>query len=168
MSDWQTDLRNTLEGLTQEMEAIALEASREAIDMLDRIVAFSDEFMMDMTTSFTTEIETPTPITEFLDRDLEELLNSLLCPFVDLSTTGLSAPETPIAQPHPLCAKCDHYHGQIYGGTPLVCGMHPYGIEEGQDNCADHTSTSVETHSETHHPNLSPDRPNFPPDWWNS
>jgi hypothetical protein len=160
MSDWQTDLRNTLEGLTQEMESIALEVSREAIDILDRFVAFSDDFMVDMTTSFTNEIETPTPITEFLDRDLEEFLSSLLRPFVDLSVQDFNSYQVPIVKPHPLCASCENYHGQVYGGTPLVCGMHPYGIVEGQESCDDR-SAKVEEPKESR-------RSNFPPDWWNS
>jgi hypothetical protein len=29
-----------------------------------------------------------------------------------------------------VCQGCQHYHGQTYGGTLLVCGMHPYGSEE--------------------------------------
>lgn len=159
MSDWQTDLRNTLEGLTEEMESIALEVSREAIGILDRFVALSDDFMVDMTTTSQT-IETPTPITEFLDRDLEEFLNSLLRPFVDLSMQEFGATQVPIVQPHPLCASCENYHGQIYGGTPLVCGMHPYGIVALQEECDDRTA-KPET------PPVS-QRSNFPPDWWNS
>ncbi len=162
MSDWQTDLRNTLEGLTQEMETIALEVSREAIGMLDRIAVLSDDFMVDMTTTFTQEVDIPTPITEFLDQDLEAFLTALLSPFVDLSMQEFNAPQNPIVKPHALCASCENYHGQVYGGTPLVCGMHPYGIVEGQDECADRTAKPGE-----------PDKPdektqNFPPDWWNS
>jgi hypothetical protein len=30
----------------------------------------------------------------------------------------------------PACRGCCHYHGRTYGGTRLVCGMHPYGVEE--------------------------------------
>jgi hypothetical protein len=163
MSDWQTDLRNALEEMTEEVESIALEVSREAIGILDRLVAFSDDFMVDMTTSFTQEIETPTPISEFLNRDLEEFLDSLLRPFVDLSMQDLSVPHNPVAAPHALCADCENYHGQIYGGTPLVCGMHPYGIVEGQEDCADRTVKPEEA-AEPAEPKPS----NFPPDWWNS
>ncbi len=159
MSDWQTDLRNTLEGLTQEMESIALEVSREAIGMLDRFVTLSDDFMVDMTTTFTQEVEPPPPITEFLDQDLEAFLNSLLRPFVDLSMQEFNSPQNPLVKPHPLCASCDHYHGQIYGGTPLVCGMHPYGLGEGDADCADRTAKPEEPAEKTQ---------NFPPDWWNS
>lgn len=33
------------------------------------------------------------------------------------------------------CKGCCHYHGQKYGGNLLVCGMHPYGVEE--EHCPD-------------------------------
>jgi hypothetical protein len=36
---------------------------------------------------------------------------------------------------HPVCVGCRHYHGQVYGGNPLVCGMHPYGVET--ETCPD-------------------------------
>ncbi len=165
MSDWQTDLRNTLEGISQEIESIALEVSREAIEAIDRFVALSDDFMIDMTSSFTQDFETPTPITEFLDRDLEEFLNSLLRPFVDLSMQEFTVPE--VVKPHPLCASCENYHGQIYGGTPLVCGMHPYGIVEGQEECADRSAKPDETKPDESK-SAEWRRSDFPSDWWNS
>lgn len=34
-----------------------------------------------------------------------------------------------------VCRGCQHYHGRVYGGNLLVCGMHPYGVEG--DRCAD-------------------------------
>jgi hypothetical protein len=34
-----------------------------------------------------------------------------------------------------ICQGCQHYHGQVYGGTLLVCAMHPYGAED--DHCPD-------------------------------
>ncbi|MBD2034869.1 hypothetical protein H6F76_07465 [Leptolyngbya sp. FACHB-321] len=40
----------------------------------------------------------------------------------------------PTAQQPALCKGCRHLHGQSYGGTLMVCGMHPYG--NGED-CSD-------------------------------
>ncbi len=31
------------------------------------------------------------------------------------------------------CLKCSWFHGQIYGGNFLVCGMYPYGKEDCSD-----------------------------------
>lgn len=33
------------------------------------------------------------------------------------------------------CRGCQHYHGRVYGGHQLICGMHPYGVEG--DYCDD-------------------------------
>lgn len=50
-------------------------------------------------------------------------------------------PRQPVA-----CQGCQHYHGRIYGGTLLVCAMHPFGVED--DRCPDW---------ETPHPPEAPD-----------
>ena len=36
---------------------------------------------------------------------------------------------------HPACRGCRHYHGQVYNGNLLVCGMHPYGWDD--EHCPD-------------------------------
>lgn len=41
----------------------------------------------------------------------------------------------PSATQYAACMGCKHYHGRIYRGTVLVCGMHPYGWD-GKD-CPD-------------------------------
>lgn len=33
---------------------------------------------------------------------------------------------------HPACIGCSHYHGRVYSGNLLVCGMHPYGWSDWQ------------------------------------
>jgi hypothetical protein len=40
----------------------------------------------------------------------------------------------PTAKQLAHCQGCRHLHGQAYGGTLMVCGMHPYG--NGED-CSD-------------------------------
>jgi hypothetical protein len=45
-------------------------------------------------------------------------------------------PYLPATADHqPACQGCQHYHGYVYGGKLLVCGMHPYGSETG--HCSD-------------------------------
>jgi hypothetical protein len=36
----------------------------------------------------------------------------------------------PTSETHPACIGCRHYHGRIYSGNLLVCGIHPYGWED--------------------------------------
>lgn len=33
------------------------------------------------------------------------------------------------------CVGCKNYHGEIYGGNQLICGMHPYGWDD--QDCPD-------------------------------
>jgi hypothetical protein len=40
----------------------------------------------------------------------------------------------------PACQGCQHYHGYVYSGQLLVCGMHPYGSEGG--SCPDWEASS--------------------------
>lgn len=160
MSNWQTDLRDAIGGFTQDVEALVEEISRDAMGALDRFVELSDDFMDDLTATTRREFETPTPITNFLDRDLEELLNSLLRPFLDFPIEDFNSANPSIPKAHVLCEQCENYHGQSYGGTPLVCGMHPYGPDATQTECGDRSIKPIVSNEE----NLS----NFPPDWWNS
>ena len=40
--------------------------------------------------------------------------------------------QTPPARPQrpKVCQGCTFYHGTTYGGQQLICGMHPYGVED--------------------------------------
>ena len=168
MSNWQTELRDAIGEFTQDMEALVDEISRDAMGALDRFVELSDNFVEEVTNTILHEFETPsplvmplvTPITNFLDRDLEELLNSLLGPFIDSSMEDFNSPNSSMPQAHALCENCENYHGQSYGGTPLVCGMHPYGPDLTQTECGDRAIKPTELKAD--------DRSSFPPDWWNS
>jgi hypothetical protein len=44
-------------------------------------------------------------------------------------------PVIPSAENQPACVGCCHYHGQVYNGNLLVCGMHPSGWED--EKCPD-------------------------------
>ncbi len=43
----------------------------------------------------------------------------------------------PSAEKYPACVGCQNYHGYVYGGNVLVCGMHPYGWDEDDKECPD-------------------------------
>jgi hypothetical protein len=36
------------------------------------------------------------------------------------------------AKHQPACVGCRHYHGRVYSGNLLVCGMHPEGWQDSQ------------------------------------
>ena len=48
---------------------------------------------------------------------------------------GLNPYLAATADHQPACQGCQHYHGYVYSGKLLVCGMHPYGSETG--DCPD-------------------------------
>ncbi len=160
--NWQTELQDAIGGFTQDVEAFVDEISRDAMGAIDRFVdqfvELSDDFVGDLTNRISQEFETP--IANFLDRDLEELLNSLLHPFIDLSRGDFNSPNSSMPR-HTLCENCENYHGQSYGGTQLVCGMHPYGPDATQTECGDRYIKPTES-------KIEEDRSSFPPDWWNS
>lgn len=41
----------------------------------------------------------------------------------------------PTAEQYPACIGCKNYHGSVYGGNIVVCGMHPYGWDS--QDCPD-------------------------------
>ena len=133
------------------------EISTGATKQFDRLVEFSvewsDETVQEMTdavadvitevmTQVNTEVSAQTQA--FLNTDLDAFLNTLIQPFtLESLEDWVNAVSVPnqysgvSVKPHPLCANCKNFHGQAYNEVSLVCGMHPYGIEEGQNECGD-------------------------------
>ncbi len=125
-------------------EEIAIEVTDLFTGVVTDVVASIPEPIKDALKDATTEFSTQTQA--FLDTDLEAFLNTLLYPLTvdsleDWINTNTSA--NPYAyggvpvDPHPICADCIHFHGQAYNDVAFVCGMHPYGITEGQSDCGD-------------------------------
>ena len=139
------------------VESWASEMSVGATKQFDRLVELSVEWSDDVATEMTDAVadvvtEVMTQVTTelsaqtqaFLDTDLDAFLNALIQPFTVESLEDwinvISVPNqysgVPI-KPHPLCANCKNFHGQAYSEVSLVCGIHPYGIADGQDGCVD-------------------------------
>ena len=133
------------------------EISVGATKQFDRLVEFSAEWsdetaqeVTDAVADVITEVimqvntELSSQTQAFLNTDLDAFLNTLFQPFTLESledwVNAVSVPNqysgVPV-KPHPLCANCKNFHGQAYNEVSLVCGMHPYGIEEGQNECGD-------------------------------
>jgi hypothetical protein len=155
MNDWQSDLFNAMEDFATGVEDWVTEVSASTVAVLEQIVAQSievseeitaevtetfSEVIKEVSTEFSMQAET------FLDTDLETFLNTFLYPLTMSSIEDwINANANPNANPymgvpiapHPLCADCKNFHGQAYNDVSLVCGMHPYGIAEGQSECDD-------------------------------
>lgn len=163
-SDFLAAMNHAIEGLEDlAVEVVAGvegwvdDLSLGATKQFDRLVEFSAEWSdevateiadvvadaaADVMTQVTTEFSAQTQA--FLDTDLDAFLNTLLHPLTVesledwINAVSISNQYSGVAiKPHPLCVNCKNFHGQAYNDVSLVCGMHPYGIVDGQDECND-------------------------------
>ena len=127
MEKWQKDFLEMLDTVADEVERFFLGVT-EAVDSL---VELSEEISEQVQNTIVVEIdqylnELTEPIFEVY-WELEEVMGVEDQPF--------PYPVEPTSEKHPACVGCRNYHGQVYSGNLLVCGMHPYGWE-GED-CPD-------------------------------
>jgi hypothetical protein len=137
MEEWQKNLTEIVETVADEVEKFFSDVT-EAIDVL---TVLSEEVAHQVQYSIATEVD------QFFNDLVQPVLlfNDIVQPvlqiYLDFEETTFES-EWPIidsvepsVQKHPACMGCRHYHGQMYGGNLLVCGMHPYGWDEA--NCPD-------------------------------
>jgi hypothetical protein len=137
MEEWQTNLTDIVETVASEVEKFFTDVT-EAIDVLS---VLSEEVAHQVQYSIATEVDQffndlVQPVLLFND-----LVQPVLQSYLDFEQATFES-EWPIIdslepslQQQPACRGCRHYHGQIYGGNLLICGMHPYGWDEA--NCPD-------------------------------
>jgi len=135
MENWSKDFFETLDAMANEAEQFLTEVAKEMNEMIDAFVETSEEIVGQMQDAFATEIEQR--LTDFIDPILEAYLGFEIA--VEETAQPIIHTVEPLFNDHPACVGCRHYHGQMYGGTMLVCGMHPYGWEGEQ--CPDWQST---------------------------
>lgn len=126
MEKWQKDFFDVIETVTDEVEKFFLGVT----EMVDALYELSEEITEQFQTTIAVE----------LDQYLNELAEPLFDAYWELDELGeVDSPFVYIVEPtpeeHPACIDCRHYHGQVYSGNLLVCGMHPYGWED--ENCPD-------------------------------
>ena len=131
MEDWSKDFFTSFDFIADEVELFFLEVKRDIDDAIDIFAKLSEEIVEQVQSTVFVEV----------DQRLDELTSSLLELYFGLEGSDAEAIEPlfynvePIATKHRACMGCSHYHGQVYGGNPLVCGMHPYGVET--EKCSD-------------------------------
>jgi hypothetical protein len=121
MEDWQKDL------------ATAIETAADEVEQFFTGLAEALEIVID---------EVQTAAIAEIDRQWQEFLEPMLEMYWEIEEEtndseliSYNYPVEPTAEKYPACRGCRHYHGQVYGGNLLVCGMHPYGQED--DHCRD-------------------------------
>lgn len=131
MEDWSLDFEKMLEVMAKDVERFFTDLSRDIDRMVDDFVEASEAIADQMQTTFSTEIEPR--LSEFIDPILEAYLGFEVV--VEETAQPIIHTVDPVMNNHPACIGCRHYHGQMYGGNMLVCGMHPFGWEE--EKCPD-------------------------------
>ncbi|NET43167.1 hypothetical protein [Okeania sp. SIO2B3] len=132
MEDWSKNLFEVIETAALEVENFFNEMAEEVSEVLDDWGKFSEEITEEICTNFIVEI----------DEYLNDLIDPIIEVYLDLDfDVGGEDIDyfvdrvEPTVEKHPACRGCSNYHGQVYGGNLLVCGMHPYGVEG--ESCPD-------------------------------
>lgn len=125
MEDWSFNFFEMMEVMVKEVEQFLTEVARDVGEMVDSLVEASEEVVEQMQMAFEAEIEPH--LNEFIDPILEAYLGFEIS--IEETAQPVIRTVEPFLNEHPACVGCRHYHGQSYGGTMLVCGMHPYGWE---------------------------------------
>lgn len=132
MEDWSKSIVEAIETVVLDMEKFFTDVTEEFNQMFGDLTKLSEEI--------TDEVQNK--ILPELDECMNEIFEPILDLYFDLDidTEGEHFdPFVTYVQPteteQPACRGCKHYHGQIYGGNLLVCGMHPMGAEA--ETCPD-------------------------------
>ena len=145
MDDWQQNWWEILEKTASDVEKLmedignAVELFTEEVgetiedfveQLQDSLVSEIDKCVEDIFgTLINTNVEAEIVILE--DIDYADNLDYFS---EELDFIGIHK-EKPNLEKNPACIGCQHYHGHVYSGNLLVCGMHPYGWTD--DNCPD-------------------------------
>ncbi|NEP76776.1 MAG: hypothetical protein F6K17_18210 [Okeania sp. SIO3C4] len=132
MEDWSKNLFEVIETAALEVENFFNEMAEEVSEVLDEWGKFSEEITEEIRTNFILEID------EYLNDLIDPIIEVYLDLDVDVGGEDIDYfvdSVEPTVEKHPACRGCSNYHGQVYGGNLLVCGMHPYGVEG--ESCPD-------------------------------
>lgn len=154
MENWPTDLFKLLESAAEDVEGFFQELSEEVNEFFDELAKIPEQITRDFNDGvdlveeleegffleidrFFLEVFDPTLAEELNRFDLEDLFD--LDRSFDRDSPDPPQPFVTYVRPtqgrHPACVGCNHYHGHVYGGNLLVCGMHPYGWDG--ESCPD-------------------------------
>jgi|JI8StandDraft_2_1071088.scaffolds.fasta_scaffold43407_2 hypothetical protein len=128
-----------VETTVKEVERFFTDIGVEVNETFDAIGKISEEITQEMQNGLNE-----------LEEDFNDMLETLPDLFMDLDIGDTELPGSeidsvnsssfvnyvyPSETEHPACRGCVHYHGYVYNGNLLVCGMYPSGVES--DTCAD-------------------------------
>lgn len=146
MENWQQDWVKNVEAAATSLEKFFQDANKEIGSRALSLLELTDEMAEEIEQAIAPAIDQlEAQFIEWLDpfleigAELESFLYDMqwldqISDFTDISA-DLNAQ-------HPICRGCRHYHGEVYNGTPFICAMHPYGIVDGAEQCADKEASS--------------------------
>ncbi|AFZ12810.1 hypothetical protein Cri9333_1929 [Crinalium epipsammum PCC 9333] len=124
--------------------------SKDFFEMLDTVALMVDEFFHEVAESVETVAE---EVQTTMSSDIEQFLHEIFEPIAEfyleledvVNEVDQPFDYTYIVEPtldkNPACIGCQNYHGLVYNGNLLVCGMHPYGWDE--SNCPDWEESKI-------------------------
>lgn len=143
MDNWQQDWFKAFETIASEVGQMFEDLGRELVETTDAFFSISEEVAEEMETRLVQLDQTITPKLDQLDEQMTEWLDPVFRGLLNVQV-GLdraAAPVTQTVEPwlnhHPVCVGCRNYYGQEHGGNLLICALHPYGVMEGAESCAD-------------------------------
>ncbi|MBD1217595.1 hypothetical protein RI030_07470 [Aphanizomenon flos-aquae NRERC-008] len=132
MEKWQKDLISMIEAVADEVEQFFLGIN----DMVDAFFEITEEVTEEVQSTLAADIDAFTTLHEQFLQDLTEPILGIY--WEDISEDldpGFPYKVEATLEKNIACIGCSNYHGQVYGGNLLVCGMHPHGSDDG--NCPD-------------------------------
>ena len=145
MEDWQKEFWAALENVTVEVERFFDDFGELIVMVTEEVEEALEEIAAEATQTISPEIE----------QFLQEIFDPLIEIHTEFEVTFWEDQENtldsefdfnpkvePNQETYPACIGCRHYHGRIYGGNLLVCGMHPYGWDG--ESCPDWEESTLE------------------------
>jgi len=127
MEKWQKDFIDMIETVADEVEQFFLEMN----NMVDAFLEITEEITEEVQSTFVADIDL------FL-QELTEPILEIYWELEDISEDidpGFPYTVEATVEKNAACIGCINYHGQVYNGNLLVCGMHPHGWDD--KNCPD-------------------------------
>lgn len=134
MEPWEKDLVEIIETVADEVERFFQGIN----EMVDSFFELTEEITFEVQNNIAADI----------DQYLQELAEPLLEVYWEMEDIvadvdpGFPYQVEATTEQNPACMGCSHYHGQVYGGNLLVCGMHPHGWDD--KSCPDWENSGIE------------------------
>lgn len=122
MEKWQKELFEIVENVTEEVDHFFSDIT----GVWDAMFELSEAIAQEVQQTIVTEID------QYLNDWAEPLFDLYGDDLLDDFEQTFPYQVTPTVERHSACIGCANYHGQVYSGNLLVCGMHPYGWDDEQ------------------------------------